>query len=156
MYVRPANKNSVDANPVHTPFSLSSNAINIQALKRGLPWPQHRNCSSDVTSLMMHVVRCNRTAEKTFGCNLYKTYDDRFVHRCILEFLNIDIIYTIFGIYFFHTSRIYNSIKLKDLLWPNHPSVKRVWTLNTSFLKCWSCFQQRVCTSISKLKTSNA
>ena len=113
-YVRPADKNSVDANPVHTPFSLSSNAINIQALKRGLPWPQHRNCSSDVTSLMMHVVRCNRTAEKTFGCNLYKTYDDRFIHRCILEFLNFDII--IHNIRHILLSHLYNSIKLTDLL----------------------------------------
>ena len=48
---------------------------------------------SDVTSFMMHVVRCNRTAEKTLGCNLYKTYDDRFIHRCMLELLNFDIIY---------------------------------------------------------------
>ena len=53
--------------------------------------PQYRNCSSDVTSLMMHVVRCNRTAEKTLGCNLYKTYDDRFIHRCMLFNFDIDV-----------------------------------------------------------------
>ena len=76
-------------------FSLSSNAINIWPLKRGLPFTvaPAQELFSDVTSFMMHVVRCNRTAEKTLGCNLYKTYDDRFIHRCMLELLNFDIIY---------------------------------------------------------------
>ena len=74
-------------------FSLSSNAINIWPLKRGLPFTvaPAQELFSDVTSFMMHVVRCNRTAEKTLGCNLYKTYDDRFIHRCMPLLFNFDI-----------------------------------------------------------------